>query len=128
MPQNRETGRAAVAFARESFKRVAECLGAEVLPGASNNAKWNGKRINVKSARLGNTQTGATLNNLAWADSIIAAIQENNEYFGLYEVTSDWFRDQMHPSRQPYTMMVECAAIRSSGTRIRFMSARAEEA
>jgi len=128
MPQNRKTGRAAVIFARENFQRVAECLGADVLPGASNNANWNGKRINVKSARLGNTKIGATLNNLAWADSIIAAIQENNEYFGLYEVTSDWFRNQMRPSRQPYTMMVECAAIRRYGTRVRFMSARAEEA
>ena len=125
MPQNRETGRAAARFGRESFERVVEHLQAEAVAGRSNNASWDGKRINVKSARLGNTKIGATLNNLAWADSIIAAIQENNEYFGLYEVTSDWFRAQMRPSRQPHTMMVECAQIERFGTRIGYMPARA---
>ncbi len=121
MPQNRETGRRAMLFGHEMAKKVVEHLGAELLPGPSNNAIWNSKKVNIKSAKLGNTKIGATLNNLAWADSIIAAIQEDETGFALYEVTSDWFKSEMTPSRQPYTMMVGCMKIGECGAKIGYM-------
>ena len=89
MPQDRESGRKAAIFGHEMAKKVAAHLRTELLPGPSNNAVWNGKKVNIKSAKLRNTKIGATLNNLAWADSIIAAIQEDETGFALYEVTSD---------------------------------------
>lgn len=118
MPQNKETGRTAMLFGHEMYKEVAEHLGAKLVPGPSNNAIWNNKKINIKSAKLGNSKIGATLNNLAWADSIIAAIQANNDYFELYEVTSKWFKENMTPSRQPYTMMVNNVEIIKIGKKI----------
>lgn len=123
MPQNRETGRAAMLFGHEMAKKVAEYLRAQLVPGPSNNAIWNNKKINIKSAKLGNTKIGATLNNLAWADSIIAAIQKDKTYFTLYEVTSNWLRNEMRPSRQPHTMMVDCVKISRYGIRIGDMPA-----
>ena len=110
-------------FGHEMAKKVAEYLGAQLVPGPSNNAIWNNKKVNIKSAKLGNTKIGATLNNLAWADSIIAAIQEHKACFTLYEVTSKWFRDEMEPSRQPHTMMVHCVKISRYGTKIGNMPA-----
>ena len=121
MPQDRESGRKAAIFGHEMAKKVAAHLRTELLPGPSNNAVWNGKKVNIKSAKLRNTKIGATLNNLAWADSIIAAIQEDETGFALYEVTSDWFKREMRPSRQPYTMMVGCAAIGKVGKKIGYM-------
>ena len=118
MPQDTESGRKAMRFGHEMAKKVIKYLGAKPVPGPSNNAIWNVKKINIKSAKLGNSQIGATKNNLTWADSIIAAIQVNREYFDLYEVSTEWFKNEMRPSRQPYTMMVECAEIIRCGKKI----------
>jgi hypothetical protein len=118
MLQDTESGREAVRFSREMYRKVAEYLGAKLVPGKSNNAIWNDKKINIKSAHLENTKIAATENNLAWAHSIIAAIQEDNQHYGVYEVTSDWFKKEMRPSRQPYNMMVECAKIKRFGKRV----------
>ena len=118
MKQNTESGRAAARFGRENYKKVAKYISAELVPGPSNNAIWNGKKINIKSARFGDSQIGVTLNNLGWADYIVAAIQANEDYFGLYEVTTTWFRGKMRDSRQDYTKMVSCDKITSCGTNI----------
>ena len=123
MPQNCETGREAALFGPENYQRVMACLGAEAVLGPSDNAIWNGRKVNIKSARLGNTKIGATLKNLAWADSVIAAIQEHEAGFTLYEVTSDWFKTEMRPSRQPHTMMVDCTKISMYGTKIGYVPA-----
>jgi len=123
MPQDTESGRKAMRFGHEMAKKVIKYLGAKPVPGPSNKAIWNGKKINIKSAKLGNTKIGATLNNLAWADSIIAAIQESKEYFNLYEVTTKWFRGEMGPSRQENTRMVDCANLINFGRKIGKMPA-----
>jgi hypothetical protein len=119
MPQDRDSGERAMRFGHSMAKRVADYLGAKLIePSRSNKAIWNNRKINIKSAKLGNSKIGVTLNILDWADSIIAAIQEDATYFTLYEVTSKWFRGEMRPSRQPHVMMVSNVKISKAGTNI----------
>lgn len=116
MPQDRETGKRAMLFGHSMAKIIAAHLGANLVePSRSNKAIWNNRKIVIKSAKLGNSQIGVTLNILDWANSIIAAIQENNTYFTLYEVTSDWYRHRMRLSRQPNVMMVRSTDIIRDG-------------
>lgn len=119
MPQDRETGKRAMLFGHSMAKKVADYLGATLVePGRSNKAIWNNRKINIKSAKLGNSQIGVTLNILDWADLIIVAIQENDTHFTLYEVSSDWYRGEMRPSRQLHVMMVSNVKVSKAGTRL----------
>ncbi len=123
MKQNTESGRAAARFGRENYKKVAKYISAELVPGPSNNAIWNGKKINIKSARFGVSQIGVTLNNLSWADYVVAAIQESKDCFGLYEISTTWFKGEMRDSRQDYVKMVSCDKITRGGIEIGKMPA-----
>ena len=119
MPQDRDSGDRARKFGYYMAQKVANRLGATLInPSRSNEAILNNRRILIKSANYGVPQIGATPATLDRVEAIIAALQDKDEAYTLYEVTPSWFRLRMSPSRSPkalHVMMVRCADVRGAG-------------
>ena len=119
MPQNRDSGDRARKWGYDMAQKVANHLGATLMhPKQSNEAIWNNRRILIKSAHYGVPQIGATLATLNRVSAVIAALQDKDRDYSLYEVSSNWFRQHMSPSRGPkasHVMMVRCARVREAG-------------
>ena len=119
MPQDRDSGDRARKWGYNMAQEVANHLGATLTNlGRSNEAIWNNRRILIKSAHYGVPEIGATVATLGRVDAIIAALQDKDKAYTLYEVTPAWFRSKMNPSRSPkasHVMMVRCAEVRSAG-------------
>lgn len=126
MPQDRESGNKARRWGYFMAQKVAEKIGATLTnPGHSNEAIWNNRRILIKSANYGVPQIGATLATIDRNEAIIAALQDSDKLFTLYEVTPTWFKSKMSPSRSPrasHVMMVRCADVRNTGTTLKRMA------
>jgi hypothetical protein len=122
MLQDRESGNRARRWGYENARNVASYLGATLVnPGKSNEATWNNRRILIKSAHYGVSEIGATPATLNRVDAIIAALQDRNSAYSLYEITPLWFRQNMKQSRSSgasHVMMVKCADVRSAGRMI----------
>lgn len=122
MPQDRETGDRARKWGYCMAQEVANHLGATLInPKRSNEAIWKNRRILIKSAHCGVSQIGATPATLNRIDAIIAALQDKDRDYTLYEVTPDWFRQEMKPSRSSgasHLMMVQCAKVRKDGKKL----------
>jgi len=119
MPQDRESGNGARMWGLRMAQIVANHLGATLMhPGRSNEAMWNNRRILIKSAHYGDPQIGATIATLNRISAVIAALQDKDRDYSLYEVPSNWFLQHMSPSRSPkasHVMMVRCVRVRESG-------------
>ena len=120
MPQDRESGDRARRYGYQMAERVAEALGATLInPGVSNEATWRNQRILIKSARYRTSEIGATEATLQRVDAIVAALQDSNDGYTLYQVTPVWFRERMRPSRSSgdgHVMKVQCRSVREAGT------------
>jgi len=118
MPQDRESGDRARKWGYENARNVAAHLGATFInPGRSNEATWNNRRILIKSAHYGDSQIGATSATLNRVDAIVAALQDRDGLYTIYEVSSNWFKQEMSQSRSPkasHVMMVRCVKIRET--------------
>jgi len=119
MPQTRETGDRARRWGYENAQNVAVHLGATLVkPGKSNEATWNNRRILIKSAHYGDPEIGATPATLNRIDAIVAALQDQDDAYTLYEITPSWFRENMRQSRSSgasHVMMVKRADVCSAG-------------
>ena len=119
MPQDRESGNRARKWGYENARNVAAHLGATLInPGRSNEATWNNRRILIKSAHYGDPEIGATPATLNRVDAIVAALQDHDNAYTLYEITPACFRQNMRRSRSSgasHVMMVKCADVRSAG-------------
>lgn len=119
MPQDRESGARARAFGYQMGQRVALAIGATLTnPGQSNEAIWDTRRILIKSAHRGVPEIGATDATLARIEAIVVALQDQDGDYSMYQVTPEWFREEMHPSRSPraaHLMMVRCNRVRQDG-------------
>ena len=115
MPQNRDSGDRARKWGYYMAQKVANHLGATLTnSGRSNEAIWNNRRILIKSAHYGVPEIGATVATLGRVDAIIAALQDQDEDYTLYEVTPSWFKSKMNLSRSPkasHVMMVRCSKV-----------------
>lgn len=91
----------------------------------SNEAIWNDRRILIKSAHYGVPQIGATPATIDRIEAIIAALQDSDNDFTLYEVAPSWFKSKMSPSRSPrasHVMMVGCADVHNAGKVLKRMA------
>jgi len=126
MPQNRESGDRARRWGYENAQNVSVHLGATIInPGKSNESMWNNRRILIKSAHYGDPEIGATLATINRVDSIVAALQDQDNAFTLYEITPSWFRQNMRQSRSSgaqHVMMVRCSDVRVAGRLLGRMS------
>ena len=119
MPQDRESGDRARKWGYYMAQKVANHLGAILInPKRSNEAVLNKRRILIKSAHYGDSQIGATPATLNRVEAIIAALQDKDEEYTLYEITTEWFQEEMKPSRSSgayHVMMVKCKEVRTAG-------------
>ncbi|MBM3569459.1 MAG: hypothetical protein FJX46_11995 [Alphaproteobacteria bacterium] len=97
--QGRDSGARANRFGRENALRIATALGAEMTDPRSNRARFRGRRVVVKSARRGNTQIGVPVGMLASLDAVLAAFEESDGSYHVYELPAAAFRAAMSASR-----------------------------
>ena len=117
MPQDRESGARAREFGYHMAQRIAQALGATLInPRRSNEAVLGGRRILIKSAHYG-VSIGATEASLGRVEAIIAALQDRDGGYTLYEVATAWFQHNMRPSTSP-VMMVRCRDVREAARTI----------
>ena len=126
MPQDRESGDRGRRWGYENARLIAILLGATLIkPGKSNEAIWKNRKILIKSAHYGNPEIGATPVTLNRIDAIIAALQNQNSTYTLYEITPPLFLQNMRQSRSSgasHVMMVKCADVRKLGKSLRTVS------
>jgi hypothetical protein len=119
MPQDRDSGDRARKWGYSMAQKVANHLGASLIrPKRSNEAMWQNRRVLIKSAHYGVPEIGATASTVDRVEAIIAALQDRDGLYTLYEVLPDWFRKEMVSSRSPkasHVMMVRCARVREAG-------------
>jgi len=119
MPQDRETGDRARKWGFSMAQQVVSQLGASLInPKLSNEATLKNRKILIKSAHHRVPEIGATIATLDRIDAIVAALQDKDGLYTIYEVSPNWFRQEMMPSRNPKTshvMMVRCARVREAG-------------
>ena len=126
MPQDRESGDRARRWGYQNAQNVAAHIGATIInPRRSNEAMWNNRRILIKSAHYGDPEIGATLVTINRIDSIVAALQDQDNVFSLYEITPSWFQQNMRQSRSSgaqHVMMVRCSDVRVAGRLLGMMT------
>ncbi len=120
MPQDRYTGAVANEYGHNMAKRIAWFLRAELLNDRSNEIKLNNKRFVIKSAHRNVPQIGVSVNMLPRLDGIIAAIENENGNYSLYELDTKWYQKNMTPSRSRSqyarkVMMVSCTSVKQEG-------------
>jgi hypothetical protein len=99
MGQNRATGAAGNEFGHRNAKELAALLGATLTKPGSNEARWEGKLVALKSAGAGTPAIGMTYAMLNRVDEVIAALQRDDGAFDLYALSVAAFRSAMRPTR-----------------------------
>ncbi|WP_321429053.1 hypothetical protein [uncultured Methanolobus sp.] len=128
MGQNKNTGREGVVFGRRMAELAFRHLGSELLntKTKSNETKFNGQIVVLKSAHKNTSSVGVTLNVLENIQSIIAVLENKEKQedgvhkYTLYKVPVEWYKQHMYPSRSSpsaakTTRMVNCNPIRKNG-------------
>ena len=119
MPQDRESGNRARMWGLRMAQIVANHLGATLMnPGRSNEAVLENRKVLIKSTHYCVPEIGATAATLDRIEAVIAALQDKDELYTIYEVSPNWFQQEMVPSRNPKTphvMMVRCSRVREAG-------------
>jgi hypothetical protein len=99
MPQNHKTGVAGNEFGRTNAKKLAAALGAILTRPGSNEARWEGKLVALKSAASGTTSIGVTYLMLGRVDEVIAAFERLDGAFDLFALSASAFSSAMKPTR-----------------------------
>ena len=99
MPQDQSSGAAGNEFGRETAKKLAAALGATLTKLGSNEARWSGKLVALKSAAPSTNSIGVTYLMLNRVDEVIAALQRDDGAFDIYSLSSAAFRSAMKPTR-----------------------------
>lgn len=118
MVQNRESGAAGNKYGHMMGEKVATFFGTKLLSKSSNEMILDGQRIVVKSARKKTPKIGLSINMLERVQSIIAAIENEDGSYTLYQVETQWFKEKMTQSMSKSDVKskikkVSCNAIRN---------------
>ena len=100
MPQDRETGIAAMEYGLETARRIAKVVGAtKIGRPRSNEYELNGKKIVFKCARLKTKSVGVPYHMLARLSAVIGCFKLEGGVYELYEMTPEMYRENMRPTR-----------------------------
>lgn len=100
MPQDRESGAAAVEYGLETARRIAKILGAKKIGNPRSNEYYlNEKRIVIKCARATTNDVGVGYRMLEKLDAIIASFETETNIYELYEMTPKMYKENMRPTR-----------------------------
>lgn len=99
MPQNQSSGADGNLFGRENARRLAAAIRATVSSKTSNEARFEGRLTVLKSARKRTSSVGVTYRMLARLDSVIAAFQEEDGRWSVFELDAAVFGREERPTR-----------------------------
>lgn len=99
MGQDQTSGAAGNEFGRENAKKLAKALAATLTKPASNEARWEGKIVALKSAAPETNSIGVTYLMLDRIAEVIAALQRDDGAFDVYALSASAFRSAMRPTR-----------------------------
>ena len=99
MPQNRESGAEAANFGHEAAALIAKAIGAKKLTLNSNEFELAGRRVTIRTARLGNNQVGVLYDMLDRVQLVIAAFETAPNEFELRSLQPAEFREAMRDSK-----------------------------
>lgn len=117
MVQNQESGAAGNKYGHMMGEKVAKFLGTKLLTKSSNEMILDGRRIIIKSARRKTPEIGISINMLERVDGIIAAIENGDGTYNLYQIETQWYKEKMTQSKSRSDLKgkinkVSCNAIR----------------
>jgi len=99
MTQDQTSGVAGNEFGRANAKRLAAVLGAALTRPGTNEARWEGKLVALKSAAQHTTSIGVTYLMLNRVDEVVAAFELSDGTFDVFVLSSAAFRSAMRPTR-----------------------------
>lgn len=114
MPQNRESGARANEYGRETARKIANKIGAVSTSKTSNEFKLGSKKITIRCARNTTNDIGMTYSMLKRADSIIAALEQDNGEYELYAISPEKFQENMRETRSKGAVAGKVGLVRKS--------------
>lgn len=99
MPQDRASGADANNYGRETARKIAIAIGAISISEISNEFELDNRKITIRCARKKNTQIAVPYQLLKRVSAVMAAFEQENGDYKLYEITSDNFKDNMRETR-----------------------------
>ena len=99
MPQDRISGADANAYGRETARKIATAIGAIPISETSNEFELDNRKITIRCARKKTQNLGAPYQLLERINAVIAALEQENGEYELYEISPDKFKQNMRPTR-----------------------------
>ncbi len=98
MPQNRETGAEGNRFGREYGERITAALGGKLLRSGSNECILDGRRVSLHCAGVRTTSVGVLYDMLERIDAVIAAFQQDDGSFRVFQLALQQYKENMRPT------------------------------
>ena len=99
MPQDRASGADANNYGRETARKIAIAIGAVSISETSNEFEFDNRKITIRCARKKNTQVAVPYQLLKRVSAVMAAFEQENGDYEVYEINSDNFKDNMRKTR-----------------------------
>lgn len=99
MPQDRESGARADKYGRETARKIAERISATAISKTSNEFLLKNRKITIRCARFKTTDVGVSYKMLERIDAVIAALEQSNEEYKLYEISPQTFKQHMRETK-----------------------------
>jgi|GEM_PF-702034 len=98
MPIDRISGADADRYGSETARKIAKAIGATSISEISNEFELNNRKITIRCARKGNTQFGVPYQILNRVNAVMAALEQENGNYKLYEISPEKFKQHMRPT------------------------------
>lgn len=99
MPQDRESGARADKYGRETAKKIAERISAISISETSNEFLHKNRKITIRCAHNKTNDIGVSYKMLERIDAVIAAFEQDNEEYKLYEISPQSFKQYMRETK-----------------------------
>jgi len=99
MPQDADSGTLANEYGHETAREIAAKIGATSVSDSSNEFAHKGRLITIRSAHQATTSVGVTYNMLERIDSVVAAFENQDGGYDLYEMSPALYRIRMRDSK-----------------------------
>lgn len=99
MPQDRESGARANEYGRKTAKKIGTKIGAESISKISNEFVLDDRKITIRCARHTTNDIGVTYKMLQRIDAVLAALEQENGEYELYEISPKKFEQNMRETR-----------------------------
>jgi hypothetical protein len=99
MPQDRESGARANEYGRKTAKKIGTKLGAKSISKIGNEFVLDSRKITIHCARYRTNDIGVTYKMLRRIDAVLAAFQQKNGDYKLYEISPKKFKQNMRETK-----------------------------